>query len=485
MFTVFQKITTKLKTVLSFKPFNQTIMKRLLIFVLILLGSFSLFFYFSLGSQPDSIAEDGELPPSTASYLDSVIQKSYLNYVYLKEFGYVQRDRRAVIFPSDSASQNSHSEEIKDIEKKLESYWKWQILLGRRNIEDIYSEKNKIYKRSTPGKKGISETSSDKNIFSRFFDIFKVADAVNVIIDKSQYCDCDPDFLLLAGPDLHKIQATLNPETPIIASGNHQVNSRKNDSLKANITKQTSPKPQIGYAEQLPVIIGIIDTGINFGAMGQSPDPTIDYNFLDHSANVFDSNIGIHGTEIAKIIGANTAPQAIKYVGLKTFDGKLVGDLYHNLCAILYSIKHNIKVVNASWGVPVNTSAFEAVMKMAKKSNIVVVCSAGNEKVDIDVKPWYPACYADNTDFKDNIISVTSKYKTEVCQNTSNSETKIDVSVESDNASCTYNNLIGTSFAAPYAVAELVKYQVSNPTFIKSDFVASLLPTNKVKKFKK
>ncbi len=74
------------------------------------------FFYFSLGTEPTSISEDGSLPSATNSYLDSVIQKSYPNYVYLKEIRYVQQDRRAVIFPSDSITQDSHSEEIKDIE---------------------------------------------------------------------------------------------------------------------------------------------------------------------------------------------------------------------------------------------------------------------------------------------------------------------------------------------------------------------------------
>jgi hypothetical protein len=459
-------------------------MKRLLILILILLGLFFAFFYFFLGSQPESIAEEGELPPSTASYLDSVIQKSYPNYVYLKEIGYVQKDRRAVIFPSDSTSQGSHSEEIKAIEKKLESYWKWQVLFGRRKIEDIYSEKNEVYKRSASSKEGVGQASTNKNIVSRFFDTFKVADAVNVVIDKSQSCDCDPNFLLLAGPDLHKITATLNPETPIIATGNHQSDLSKNGNFRTNFLKQTSSEPQVGYGKQTLAMIGIIDTGINFGALGPSPDSTLDYNFLNHSANVSDSSAGIHGTEIAKIVGVNTTPQPIKYVGLKTFDDNSVGDLYHNLCAILYSIKHNIKVINASWGVPVNTSAFEATMKLVKKANVIVVCSAGNDNVDLDVKPWYPACYADNIDFKNNIISVTSKYGDVVCQNTSSSETKIDLSVESD-SSCTYNGLIGTSFAAPYAVAELVKYQATHPNFIKSEFIASLSLTNKVKKFKK
>ena len=459
-------------------------MRRLLILILILLGLFSLFFYFSLGSQPQIVGEEVTPPPSTASYLDLIIQKSYPNYVYLKEFGYVQKDRRAVIFPSDSTSKDSHSEEIKEIERKLESYWKWQVLLGRKKIEDVYTENNEIFKEDKLSKAGSPIISSNKNIFYRFLDIFKVADAVNVIIDKSQSCDCDPNFLLLAGPDLHKIKATLNPDTPVIASGNTQADLLNDSDFKANFMKQTSPEPQVGYGTKTPVIIGIIDTGINFGAIGQSPDSTIDYNFINHSVNVTDPTIGNHGTEIAKIVLANSSPIATKYVGLKTFDEKSVGNLYHNLCAILYSIKHDIKVVNASWGVPVNTSAFEAVMKIAQKADMIVICSAGNQKVDLNVNPWYPACYADNADFKNNLISVTSKYNSSVCQNTSSSETKIDVSVESDSV-CKYNGLIGTSFAAPYAVAELIKYQASHPTFIKSDFIASLSPNGKVKKFKK
>jgi Subtilase family len=459
--------------------------RRPLIILLILLLLFAIFFYFFLGTPPESVAKEVNPPPATASYLDDVIQKNYPNYVYLEGIGYVQKDRRAVIFPSDSTSQSSHSEEIKAIEKKLESYWKWQILLGRKDLEEINSEKRKDNKIGILSKEGGNiQEGSDKNIFKRFFDIFKVADAVNVIIDKSQSCDCDPNFLLLSGPDLHRIKATLNPDTPVIASGGTQSDFTRDSDIRANFMKQTSAEPQVGYGKQTSAMIGIIDSGINFGTIGLSPDPTMDYNFLDHSANVADASAGIHGTEIAKIVKVNTAPVAMKYVGLKTFDEKSVGNLYHNLCAILYSIKHNIKIVNVSWGVSVNTPAFEAVMKIAQKANVIVVCSAGNHKVDIDVKSWYPACYADNADFKNNIISVTSKHDSIVCQNTSNSESKIDVSVESDSA-CKYDGLIGTSFAAPYAVAELVKYQVSHPTFIKSNFVASLPTTSKVKKFRK
>jgi hypothetical protein len=449
-------------------------MKRPLIILFILLALFAIFFYFSLGTEPKIVGEEVSPPPPTTSYLDAVIQKNYPNYVYLEGIGYVQKNRRAVIFTSDSTSKDGHSDEIKEIEERLESYWKWQIIAGNQNLEDINSER-----------KGNGQSSdSRKNIFSRIIDVFRVADAVNVVVDKSQTCDCDPNFLLLSGPDLHKVKATLNPDTPVIASGN-QSEFSNSDFFKSKFTKQNSKEPEVGYGKEKIFIVGIIDSGINFGSIipAKSPDATLDYNFLDHSANVTDASIGIHGTAITNIIESNSSLN-IKYVGLKTFDEKSVGNLYNNLCAILYSIKHNIKVVNVSWGVATNQTAFEAVMQQAQKANMVVVCSAGNQKVDIDVNNWFPACYANNPVFGNNIVSVTSKYDSVVCQNTSGSETKIDLSAKADK-DCKHDGFIGTSFAAPYAVAEIVKYMTSNPTFSKPTFISSLTPSSKVEKFRK
>lgn len=458
-------------------------MRRPLIILLILLVIFALFFYFSLGKKPEFVGREVSPPPPSTSYLDSVIQKSYPNYVYLEGTGYVQTNRRAVIFPS-STSDSSHSKEIVAIEKKLESYWKWEIFWGHKDLEEISLVSEQSNQGNTVRDRKKQANNSRKNIFSRFLDVFKVAEAVKVQADKTQYCDCDPNFILLMGPDLHLVKATLNPDTPIIATGNLS-DSPKVDSLQSKSYHHRFDNRQVGDGKQQTFTIGIIDSGINFAALvGKSSDSTIDYNFIDHSTNVSDSSLGIHGTEIAKIVETKINPLNIKYVGLKTFDDKSVGNLYNNLCAIIYSIKHRIKVVNASWGVASNETAFEAVMTQAKKANLTVVCSAGNQKVDLDKKPWYPASYADHPVFGNNIVSVTSKYSTVVCQNTSSSETKIDVSVESD-SNCKYGGLIGTSFAAPYVTAAVVKSMVFSPTFTKSAFISSLAPGGEIKKFKK
>ncbi len=470
-------------------------MRRLLIILLFLLVIFSLSFYFFLGIQPELTGEEGDSPTNT--YIDLVIKnnKKDYPYVYLKGSGYVLRDRRIVFFLDGDTVKNRQKEAIQNIEKELESYWKWQILSGKKNLEEINKTADRPYIKE---KVNEQNTKIDKNIFSRVIDVFKVADAITVQPDTKRTCACDSNLLMLAGPDLHLIQTTLNP------GGGGEVTGTGNDSEELSVKnvmkshfKLPQPEPQTGDGKRYDPVsfnIGIIDSGINYDSVaGQSPNPTFDYNFLNHSADISDGGSIIHGTYIASIVTKNASVKGLKFAGLRTFDNLRIGNLYDNLCAILYCVKNNVKVVNASWGVRQNYPVFEAVLQKAKNANVTIVCSAGNESVDIDEKPWYPACYADHPDFGNNVISVTSKYGSKVCQNTSSSTKKIDLSVEADK-NCKHAipdqkgnmgtiNEKGTSYAAPYVTAEVVKYKMTNPVFSKSSFITSLSMSSNIKKY--
>ena len=467
-------------------------MRLPLIIILILLLLFGIFFYFSLGTKPQSYGEVGEAPNN--SHLDSVIRQfpEKYPYVYLKNIGYVLKDRRIIFVNNKSDEKDRQAIAINSVEKELENYWKWQIISGKKNLEDINQPTNN---------RGIDYENQEKqrsanNIFSRILDVFKVADAVNVTIDKNKTCDCDNDLLMLSGADLHLIQATLNPGDGAAATkGNNQkINLNDLEALKTNFMKQSTKEPETGGGNYKTFLVGVIDTGINYESpINQVPDSTIDYNFLTHTSDVKDDGYITHGTYIAKIIANNTQNRAIKLVGLKTFDDQLVGNLFDNLCAILYCTKNKINIANASWGVVKNSTLFEVIMQQAKATNTMVVCSAGNDSVDIDVKTWYPACYADNTDFGNNIFSVTSKHDSIVCENTSSSEKNIDFSYETDSACKLYIpngkgdtlKKAGTSYAAPYVAAELAKYMQSHSTFTKANFVSIFSGTGPIKKFKK
>ncbi len=464
---------------------------RPLIISLILLVIFALFFYFFLGTKPQSYGEVGEAPNN--SHLDSVIRKfpQKYPYVYLKDVGYVLRDRRIIFVDNKSDEKDRQTIAISSVEKELESYWKWKIITGKKNLEDINLPNNNKERLSTT-----NQEKSTKNIFSRFLDVFKVAEAVNVTIDKSKICDCDNDLLMISGSDLHLIQATLNPGDGAAATRpeNKPLDLNGLESLKTNFMKQSTKEPQTGGGNYKTFLVGIVDTGINYELpINQVPDSTIDYNFLTHTSDVKDDGYITHGTYISKIIAQNTEARAVKLVGLKTFDDQLVGNLFDNLCAILYCTKNKINLVNVSWGVAKNSTLFELIMQKAKATNTMLVCSAGNDEVDIDTISWYPACYANHADFGNNIFSVTSKHDSIVCENTSSSEKKIDLSYET-NSNCELEipngtlpvvKAAGTSYAAPFITAALAKYMQSHPTFTKVDFVSTFPGTGPIKKFRK
>ena len=463
-------------------------MKRPLIVLLILMALFAIFFYFSLGTRPESAGEVGEAPNTL--HMDSVIKNNPTKYpyVYLKEVGYVLKDRRIIFLDNKGDEKNRQNDAIKSVESELESYWKWQIITGKKNLEDINPTNNDVYR----GKEQTERPT--KNIFSRFLDVFKVADAVIVTPDKSKICDCDNDLLMLAGSDLHLIQTTLNPGDGAAASRPPAgiIDLTNLNDFKSSFMKQTPSETQEGRGKYQTFMVGIIDTGIDFANTGQVPDSAIDYNFLNHTSDVNDDAYIPHGTYIADIIAKNASQGTAKLVGLKTYDDQMIGNLFDNLCAILYCTKNKIRIANTSWGTNKTSSLFEVVMQKVKNAEMTIVCSAGNDSVDIDVKPWYPACYSDHPDFGNNIISVTCKHDKVVCENTSSSEKKIDFSVETD-PNCKIgipvdNSLFrkaGTSYAAPYVVAELLGYMQTKSVLPKTDFVNSPPMNPQIKKFKK
>ena len=98
-------------------------MRRLLILILILLGLFSVFFYFSLGSQPQLVGEEMKAP--TGTHLDSTIKNNpeYASYVYVAGAGYVLKDRKMILLIGKDTAQSRQIEAIKSVENDLEKYW--------------------------------------------------------------------------------------------------------------------------------------------------------------------------------------------------------------------------------------------------------------------------------------------------------------------------------------------------------------------------
>ncbi len=184
------------------------------------------------------------------------------------------------------------------------------------------------------------------------------------------------------------------------------------------------------YLPNNKVVVAVVDTGIDikhpalkdqlWTNPGEIPDNGIDDDhngFIDdvHGWNFVKNNDDLtdtqgHGTHIAGLIAARSpqfsgvAPDA-KLMILKYYDPALtsVQNLKNEIAAFQYAIKMKSNIINFSGGGPGGNSEEERILRLAERNQILVVAAAGNDGVDTDRFPYYPANYPLN-----NIISVTA-----------------------------------------------------------------------------
>jgi subtilisin family serine protease len=111
--------------------------------------------------------------------------------------------------------------------------------------------------------------------------------------------------------------------------------------------------------------------------------------------------VGIHGTHVAGIIAANgdmgpikgIAPMA-KILPLNFMDHENPGgSLGDAILSIEYAVKRGVKVINASWGGSTCSVSLKATIDSLEEKNILFVAAAGNEGLELDNFPEFPAAY--------------------------------------------------------------------------------------------
>lgn len=457
-------------------------MRPILIFLLSLVLLVSLFFYF-MGFKPSSSRKEIVAPIKTK--IDSLIQEKpeVFPYSFVEGTGYVLKDKQVVYFDGADTSEARKQEVIAEFEKELEAYWKWEILMGNQSL---LADSLNVNKQTNIG------TEESPAMTERFSQLFDVSDLIKVEIDTVNNCKCDKNFILLSGKNLHLINTIPNPDGGGIGSGPpHEivpipdVTSLPLDSVSIGNLNAKGANQGANVNSNGKVLVGIIDTGFNAESFNNGYFSSgLDYNFLTNTNEIQDNNPEIHGTKVSRIIIQNGAKNDnVQLVGLKTFDENYVGDLYHNLCALIYAHKNKINIVNASWGTYLKEpdAVFSAVIRDLKKAGMILICSAGNDNLDIDDEKYWPACYSSDLELGTNVISVTSKSGT-ICQNQSKSGKNIDFTVRADE-NCRHNipNALaqsGTSFAAPYVTSEVIKYFLTKPSnFSKTAFTNTLSVT--------
>lgn len=182
---------------------------------------------------------------------------------------------------------------------------------------------------------------------------------------------------------------------------------------------------------------------------GNSGDPADDNGHGTHTAGTM-GGVGNNSAGVAGVCWT------VKIVAVKSFFAD--GSAYTSdiVAGVEYLIKNGqVKIVNMSYG----STAFEQteadMMSAARDAGILCVCAAGNESLNNDDTPSYPACYD-----LDNIMSVANSDQNDALASSSNyGATSVDLMAPGENIYSTswdastpdyYKLDSGTSMASPH-----------------------------------
>lgn len=175
-----------------------------------------------------------------------------------------------------------------------------------------------------------------------------------------------------------------------------------------------------------------------------------------------------HGTHVAGIIAASAPGAAVMPVKVFENGQARTSDL---IDAIEYAEQNGASIVNCSWG---STGENPALREAMEASAMTFVCAAGNNRLDLDVTPIYPACFN-----LPNTVSVTALNEDLGLSYFSNySPEHVDVAawgrdIESTWPGGGYMEMTGTSMAAAFVTAGAAMVQELEATDIKGQLKAT------------
>ncbi len=222
---------------------------------------------------------------------------------------------------------------------------------------------------------------------------------------------------------------------------------------------------------------GVVDDVYGFNAVSGATapgDPRDDHGHGTHCAGTIGA-VGNNGVGVAGIC------HRIKLMAVKFLTSSGSGSLYDAVRALQYVTAAKQRGVNVvlssnSWSGTAYYSALYAAVADAQAAGILAVAAAGNDNVNIDIQPRYPAAFA-----LDNVITVAAIDSNGNRASFSNyGATSVDiaapgVSILSTFPTSSYSSLSGTSMATPLISGVVALVKSRYPSWSAAELKSALL----------
>jgi subtilisin family serine protease len=308
----------------------------------------------------------------------------------------------------------------------------------------------------------------NESVRSRYFTCFDVAVPGQTVDSAVQELRRNPN-VRVAEPDFY--YSIAGPNDPLFGDLWGLKNTGQLGGVRGadvdiiNAWKYTKGKPAIRVA--------VIDTGVDYNHEDLSANVlrkngvVVGYDFANNDSDPMDENG--HGTHcsgtIAGISGnakgvAGVAPK-VKIMPMRFLDANGNGTTDAAIQAIDWAREHGAKVMSNSWvGGAFSQLLIDAIQR-ASDENIIFLAAAGNNGINVDVTPLYPAAY---NGIVPNILSIAATDRNDTIASFSNYGSTVDVAgpgvdVLSTTPNNTYSWYSGTSMATPHisGIAALVE----------------------------
>lgn len=218
--------------------------------------------------------------------------------------------------------------------------------------------------------------------------------------------------------------------------------------------------------------INPLDGGYGWNALTGTNNPADD----EGHGSLVSGTLGAAGNNGKGVVGVAWQVQIMACKCFNSAQSAFDSDI---ITCIEFARTNGAKIINASFDSPGFSHSLSNAIDAARDDGIILVASAGNNAVDVDSSPRYPACYN-----IDNIISVAATTRSDALWSSSNyGATNVDLAAPGNQITSTFflsdnsyiGPLSGTSFSAPYVAGACALMLVKYPTETHQQIIARIL----------